>query len=172
MCQEKDHKEHDRTKDKNSPVKSDQKSNRCRDPLSAAESKVDRKVMTKDTACCRIDCKQRHDISGRVTEAQSHDHDRQHTFEAVAKKRHRAGFFAKRAQGIGGSCIATSMFTDICLMHLSNNIRSLKQSKNITYQKAYQTFSHFIQLFSPRSRIINFSGVPWKPNASLTLFSM
>ena len=73
---------------------------------------------------------------------------------------------------IVGSCIAASMFTDICLMHLSNNIRSLKQSKNITDQKAYQTFSHFIQLFSPRSRIINFSGVPRKPNASLTLFSI
>ena len=61
---------------------------------------------------------------------------------------------------------------NICFVYFSNNVRSLKQAKNIAYQNTDQTFQHFTQLFSPRSRIINFREVPRNPNASRTLFSI
>ena len=62
MCQGKDHKEYNRTQNKQSPVKSKQKSHGGSNSLAAAESQIYREIVSEDTSCCRIDCKQRQNV--------------------------------------------------------------------------------------------------------------
>ena len=128
--------------------------------------------MSQHTSCRSIKCKQRQNICTFFFKNEAYNKNCKHTFQAVSQKGHCPCFLAKCAQRIRCARISASMLTDICFVQSSNNVRSLKQAKNIPYQNTDQTFQHFTQLFSPRSRIINFREVPRNPNASRTLFSI
>ncbi len=128
--------------------------------------------MSKHASRSCINREQRQDIRTFFFKDQSYRNNCKHAFQAVSQKCHCSGFFSKGTQRIRCARISASMLTDICFVYFSNNVRSLKQAKNIAYQNTDQTFQHFTQLFSPRSRIINFREVPRNPNASRTLFSI
>ena len=128
--------------------------------------------MSENTSCSSINAEQRHHLCLPARKNQSDHHNRKYTFQAVSKQSHCTGFLAEGTQCIRCSGIAASVLPNVGFMHFPNDIGCLKKSKHITDQNTNQTFRHFTQLFSPRSRIINFREVPRKPNASLTLFSM
>ena len=128
--------------------------------------------MSENTSCSGINAEQRYHLCRPVCKNQSDHHNRKHTFQAVANQRHCPCLLSESTQGICRSCVAASMLTNIGFVHFSDDIGCLEKPKHIANQNTNQTFRHFTQLFSPRSRIINFREVPLKPKASLTLFSM
>ena len=132
------------------PVKGKDKTHRSSNSLSSPELQVKRKIMSQNTARRRIQTQKRKNISISLSKENTHKNNRCHTLQTVPQKCQDPRLFSRGTQGIGSSCISASVFSDICFMKPSDNVRSLKQPAYISDGQTNQTLHNRSYSFSPR----------------------
>ena len=119
--------------------------------------------MSKDTSRCSIQHKQTDNIPAASCKHKLRGKYRKHTLECISKQHKNTVSGPQCPENIGRTGVFASVVPYIYSLEPSYNITCLDESERISKNKTYDTLHYF----SPLSRIMNLSGVPLKPKASL-----